>query len=150
MRIVLDTNVFVSGVFFGGVPGQVLARWRDSVATASGHDALGTVPDPALELVVSREILEEYVRVGDQLGQKFPGVDLAPFLELVAAFATFVEAPPLPHPVSPDPDDDLFLAAAVAAKARFVVSGDSDLLEVGSYDDVRISKPRDFLKELER
>ena len=47
MRVVVDTNVFVSGVFFGGPPGRVLTAWRD-----------GTI-----EVVVSREIIEEYVRV---------------------------------------------------------------------------------------
>lgn len=51
MKVVVDTNVFVSGVFFGGPPGDVLAAWRDK----------------RIELVVSREIFEEYVRVGERL-----------------------------------------------------------------------------------
>lgn len=49
MKVVVDTNVFVSGVFFGGPPGDVLAAWRDE----------------RIELVVSPEIFEEYVRVGE-------------------------------------------------------------------------------------
>ena len=43
MKVVVDTNVFVSGVFFGGPPGDVLTAWRDK----------------RIELVVSREIIEE-------------------------------------------------------------------------------------------
>ena len=101
MRVVLDTNVFVSAVFFGGLPGRILAAWRDA----------------SIELVVSPEILEEYVRVGDKLASDFPGVDLGPALELLAAGATLVAPDPLPEPVCRDPDDDAFLACALAAGA---------------------------------
>ena len=48
MRIVLDTNVFVSAAFFGGVPGRILEAWRDG----------------RLQLVLSAAILDEYQRVG--------------------------------------------------------------------------------------
>ncbi len=51
MRIVLDTNVFVSAVFFGGVPGRILEAWRDG----------------RLQLVLSAAILDEYQRVGQAL-----------------------------------------------------------------------------------
>ena len=60
MRIVLDTNVFVSGIFFTGPPYQILRAWRDR----------------KIELVVSPEILEEYQRVSDILGRRFPEVDV--------------------------------------------------------------------------
>ena len=56
MKVVLDTNVFVSGVFFRGVPYRILRAWRD------GH----WVP------VFSVAILEEYQRAGDKLAQRFP------------------------------------------------------------------------------
>lgn len=64
MRIVLDTNVFVSGVFFSGPPHEILTHWRDG----------------KLRLVVSVEILDEYGRVGKRLAASHPGVDLEPFL----------------------------------------------------------------------
>ena len=51
MRVVLDTNVLVSGVFFSGLPRRILEAWRDR----------------RVELVVSLEILEEYRRVGERL-----------------------------------------------------------------------------------
>jgi predicted nucleic acid-binding protein len=54
MRIVLDTNVFVSGVFFSGPPYQILKAWRDD----------------QLQLAISKEILEEYQRVGEALAAK--------------------------------------------------------------------------------
>ena len=126
MRIVVDTNVFVSGIFFGGPPGRVLTAWRD-----------GTI-----KVVVSREIIEEYVRVGDELSARFPAVDLVPALHLIAAGATMVAAPPLPEPVCSDPDDDKFLACAVAAGAAYVVSGDRGLLAASPYEKVTVIRPR--------
>jgi len=93
VRIVLDTNVLVSAVFFGGVPGRILEAWRD-----------GTI-----RVVLSAEILDEYRRVGRILASEYPGVDIDPFLSLLAVEAEVVEAPPLPAPVSSDPDDDKFL-----------------------------------------
>lgn len=58
MRIVLDTNVFVSAVFFGGVPGRILEAWRDG----------------RLQLVLSAGILDEYQRVGQALSAQYAGV----------------------------------------------------------------------------
>ena len=132
MRTVVDTNVFVSGVFFGGPPGDVFAAWRD-----------GTI-----EFVVSREIIGEYVRVGERLSARFPDVDLEPVLRLIAAFATLVPAPPLPEPVCADGDDDKFLACAVAAGAPYIVSGDRALLATSPYRAVVVIRPRDFVDML--
>lgn len=132
MRVVIDTNVFVSGVFFGGPPGGVLAAWRDG----------------KIEAIVSREIIEEYVRVGDELSTRFPGVDLRPALDLVAASATMVSAPPLPEPVCRDRDDDKFLACAVAAEAEYIVSGDRGLLATSPYGSVIVIRPREFVDRL--
>ena len=132
MKVVVDTNVFVSGVFFGGPPGDVLAAWRDK----------------RIELVVSREIFGEYVRVGERLSARFPGLDAGPALRLVAAFATPVSAAPLPEPVCADKDDDKFLACAVAAGAKYVVSGDRALLATSPYGKVAVIRPRDFMDEV--
>lgn len=132
MKVVLDTNVFVSGVFFGGPPGNVLAAWRDG----------------RIEVVVSHEIIEEYVRVGEKLSARFPGADLEPALDLLSVAATLVSAPSLPEPVCRDHDDDKFLACAVAADARYVVSGDEDLLATSPYGSVVVIRPRAFTDAL--
>jgi predicted nucleic acid-binding protein len=79
VKVVLDTNVFVSGVFFFGPPHQILAGWRDGTVT----------------LAVSAEILEEYARVGRTLGRQFPGVDLTPFLGLLLSSGLVYRPEPL-------------------------------------------------------
>lgn len=129
MRIVLDTNVFVSAVFFGGIPGRLLEAWRDG----------------SVQLVLSPEILDEYQRVGRILAAEHAGVDLEPFLALLTVNAEIVEAPPLPSPVSPDPDDDKFLACAIAGGVAAIVSGDRDLLVHDGWRNLSILRPRQFV-----
>lgn len=128
MKIVLDTNVFVSGVFFSGVPGKILDAWRDRRIT----------------LVTSPKILDEYRRVGDFLGARYEGVDLQPFLALAATAGLVVEDIELPSQICEDPDDDKFLVCAVASGAKIVVSGDKHLRQVSGWRGVEVLTPRSF------
>jgi putative PIN family toxin of toxin-antitoxin system len=132
VRVVLDTNVVVSGVFFGGVPGRILAAW-------SAGD---------LVLVLSPAILEEYRRVGRELGRQHPDLNTAfePVLTLIAMNAMIVDAPQFSQPVSGDPDDDMFLAAALATHTQFIVSGDKDLLRVSGWRGIAVLTPRQFFE----
>jgi putative PIN family toxin of toxin-antitoxin system len=130
VRIILDTNVFVSGVFFTGPPYQILNAWRNG----------------AVQLVLSPEILDEYERVGSELGAQFREVDIGPFLALAAARGEMRPSPPLPGPVCRDPDDDKFLACALAANVKRIVSGDGDLLSVSGYCGIEIIKPGEFVR----
>lgn len=128
MKIVLDTNVFVSGVFFAGPPARILEAWRDG----------------RVSVAVSAAILEEYRRVGFELGDRYEGVDLEPLLTLLAMNAEIVEAPDLAEPVCEDPDDDKFLACALAAGAPVVVSGDKHLIRVSGWSGIEVLRPRQF------
>jgi putative PIN family toxin of toxin-antitoxin system len=98
VRVILDTNVFISGVFFSDPPHRILEAWRDG----------------KIKLVASAEILEEYRRVGHVLDSQFSGVDVEAFLALVAIAGKIVLAPALPEQVCDDPDDDKFIACATA------------------------------------
>jgi len=129
VRVVLDTNVFVSGVFFAGMPGRILDAW--------GEDRVS--------LVISPPILDEYYRVGARLSEQHPGVDLNPVLALLAVEAEIVDAPALATGVCADPDDDKFLACALAADVRVVVSGDRHLLDVSPWESVEVLTPRQFV-----
>ena len=60
--------------------------------------------------------------------------------------AEITNAPPLPNPVCTDQEDDKFLACAVASSAKYVVSGDKQLLKVSKYQNVKIIKPRRFVE----
>ena len=129
MKVVLDTNVFVSGVFFSGPPYRILAAWQ-----------AGTI-----QLTVSPEILDEYRRVGEALAEDYPSVNLLPMLNFVIQNAEVVSVPLLPEVVCRDPDDDKFLACALACGGSVIVSGDKHLLNVSGYHGIEVLKPREFV-----
>jgi len=130
VRIVLDTNVFVSGIFFKGPPHRILLGWQDG----------------RVQLLVSAAILDEYHRVKDELASQFPDVDLAQFLQLLTVHAEVIESPLLPPVIQEDPSDDRFLECAVAGKADCIVSGDKHLLKLVEFQGIPILKPAVFLK----
>lgn len=130
MNIVLDTNVFISGIFFSGPPYQVLDAWRQG----------------KIAIILSKEIFDEYQRVISELSNKFKNVNASKFLDLLTLNAIWVEAPQLPCTVSTDPDDDKFLACAIAGKAKIIVSGDKHLLDVSGYRGIEVVTPRVFIE----
>ena len=131
MRIVLDTNVFISS-FFGGNPRTIIDLWKDG----------------RLTLCLSQDIFDEYIEVLRRLG-----LDNTPELEeLLKLFAggfhiVFTTRTPEIHIVT-DPDDDKFIACALALKAGCVVSGDKALVDVRLYQGIRIVTPREFLETM--
>lgn len=131
MRVILDTNVFVSGIFFSGPPYQILMAWQKG----------------DISLVLSPDILEEYHRVGRVLETKFGEVDITPILHLLTINAELKEAPELSKSVCDDPDDDKFLACAVATKTKYIISGDKKLLAVSGYSGIEILSPRIFVDD---
>lgn len=118
----------MSGVFFSGPPYQVLEAWRDR----------------KLQLIISQEILDEYWRVGKILSIQFPAIDLGPIIQLLTASAEIYPSHPLSEQVCDDPDDDKFLACAIASNCKLIVSGDKHLLQVSGFKGIDIIKPREF------
>jgi len=129
MRVVIDTNVLISGIFFGGPPAQILKAWHDG----------------ELQLVVSPEILEEYYEVCERISFRYPDIDIAQIFLLIAHNSQVVDAPPLAEQVSRDADDDKFMACAIASDTQTIISGDNDLLTLSDYKSVQIVTPRDFI-----
>ena len=132
MKVVIDTNVFVSSVF-GGLPRQVVGLWFDG----------------RLTLCISEPIVTEYQRVLREIG----AVSEAEERALIEAFASgegvlYTADPPGIEGASPDPDDDKFLECALELEADRVASGDSDLLELDSYMGIPILTPRELLEEV--
>lgn len=131
MRIVLDTNVFVSGVFFRGPPYEIVKAWQDD----------------RFQLVISQEILQEHREAGEALAKRFSGVDLSPILELLIVKAELTESPSLLEAVCDDPEDDKFLACALAGNTKLIISGDKHLLKISGYRGIKVIKPRKFFDD---
>ncbi len=131
MRIILDTNVFISGIFFSGPPSQILKAWEKQ----------------SLQIVLCRQILDEYQRVADELSSKYPLVDITPIIELLMVYGQFIDTKGVDISICEDPDDDKFIECAIAGKCKIIVSGDAHLLKLAGYKGVKIMKPRDFIVE---
>lgn len=129
MRIILDTNVLISGIFFAGPPYQILK------ALSEGN----------LHLVISEEIFAEYQRVGETLAQQFPPIDLWPILDMLKARAEVIPVKRLSESVCDDPDDDKFIACALAGECNLIISGDKHLLNVSGFRGIKVLKPREFM-----
>lgn len=79
--------------------------------------------------------------------QKISWRDISPFIDLVTVYGEFVSPAMLKEPVSRDPDDDKFIATALAAKCKLIVSGDKDLLTIDGYFGIEIIKPNEFVNK---
>jgi putative PIN family toxin of toxin-antitoxin system len=134
IRAVLDANVYVSAaVRAEGPPGQIIDRFLRS---------------DAFEIVMSQVIVEEVLRaLNYPKVRKYirPGLDPALWFEDIIVLSHLVAGQHKLQGASKDPDDDKYLAAAIEGRARFVVAGDSDLLDLKEYDGIRIVSPRAFL-----
>jgi putative PIN family toxin of toxin-antitoxin system len=138
LRAVLDANVYVSALLRPeGPPGRIVERFLREVA---------------FEVVLSPEIVGEVLRAlaYPKVQRLIRGVaDPALWFEDIVVLADLVAgAHGLPG-VCPDPDDDKYLAAAIAGRAAVVVTGDRRFLALRTYDAIRIVSPRAFLDLLD-
>jgi putative PIN family toxin of toxin-antitoxin system len=131
VRVVLDTNVIVSGAFFGGQPRAVLDVWAEG----------------KLEVVMTPAILEEYSRVCDRLQASYPAPDYRPLLFRLVAHGTLVPDSDGREGVTADPDDDKFMWCALQSDST-VVSGDRHLLDANGWNGVRVLTPSELLASL--
>lgn len=129
MKIVLDTNVFISGIFFGGPPSRILKAWRQS----------------KIQIILTQEILQEYQRVGEALSKKYPSVSIEPIIDLFTIFGEFVETKGISETICEDPDDNKFIECAIASQSHLIVSGDKHLLNISGYQNIEVLKPRNFI-----
>lgn len=131
MRVVLDTNVLLSAILFGGVPRRLLQ----------------VVMDGRLRLVTSRHLLDEFEEIlEEKFGfSKAAAVETRSELEILAEVVEPVDVPK----VCRDPDDDQVLAAAQAGAAEVIVTGDRDLLILEWHGDIEILTPAAMAVRLE-
>ena len=138
MRVVLDTNVLISATVFEGSEAQKL------VQELVRHGA---------KICCSQEMLEEYensIRRDFVAKQKLEITKerLPMLVASIRKLATMVEAGGNIR-VSRDPEDDKIIACALAGGYAYLVTYDADLLDIGTYDSVKIIKPAQMRKILE-
>ena len=129
MRIVIDTNVVASAVFFGGRPAELLRM----------------VIRRELAAVATAEIVDEYQSTVNYLLDKYDGKGLR--ISMVPIFSALEIIPASSRvEICRDPDDDKFISCAIDGHCRHVVSGDKDLLSLKRYGDIKIITVAEFLE----
>ncbi len=130
IKVVIDTNVFISS-FFGGIPRKIINLWKDQ----------------EIVICLSQEIIEEYIKVLHRLG-----IEQIEIKNLTKLFAEgynsiFTSNTPRIEVVKDDPDDNKFIECAVALESKIIISGDKHLLNKKKYIDIKILSPREFINE---
>ena len=130
MKIVVDTNVVISGIFFGGNPRKIIE------AIVSG----------AINAYATAEIVDEYMEIIDSMIARKQGKLSTSILSPIFSSLKVIEGKS--HiTVCRDPDDDKFIECAVDAKAIYIVSGDNDLLDIEEYDGIQIVTAKEFCEK---
>lgn len=121
----LDTNVVVAALLWSGPPRQLLRAARERrIDLVTSVPLLGELAD-----VLARPKFTAKIAASQ--------CEVAGLVERYAALAIVVRPAPIPR-IAPDPDDDAVIAAAIAAKAEFIVTGDRALLSLAKHEGVRI------------
>ena len=130
MRIVIDTNVLISGVFFGGFPRKILSA-------VVGHQ---------ITACATAEIINEYEDiVQEMISRKQGHINRTILSPLIKAME--IIAPVTQIKICRDPDDNKFLECAKDSHALYIVSGDKDLLVIEQFENIQIVTAKDFYEK---
>lgn len=130
MRIVIDTNIVISGIFFGGKPRRIIEAIADEYLHAYAIPA----------------IVDEYIEVfHEMLNRKQGNLCRNVLMRLVDKMTVFEPVSSLS--ICRDPDDDKFIECAIDAGAKYIVSGDKDLLDIAEYQGVEIITAHNFCQK---
>jgi putative PIN family toxin of toxin-antitoxin system len=132
MIVVLDTNIVASATFWRGKPAHCLEAW-----------ALGKY-----DLAISHPILTEYEEIISRLALRYPAKQPTDWLGAIKQAGHLYLPTALPASTT-DPDDEMFVECAVAARADWLVTGDkAHLLKLKTFGGVAITAVSDFLRFL--
>lgn len=135
LKIVLDTNVYISGTFWFGEPKNIIN------ATKRGGEA---------EVYISREIIAELEDVLTRPDKPFhlSTREVSRIINNIKKYAFIVLPKKRVDVCKEDPKDNMVIECAVEAGADIIVTGDSHLKRLGKYKDIRILAPAQMMNEL--
>lgn len=140
LRVVVDTNVLVSGLF--GIKNSPSFQILKAIRTQKIILVISSIIIEELEEVIGRQRIINLTKMtGDE--QKY-------FINELIERSDVATEKQLSQIVSRDIKDDKFLACAYEAKADYIITGDEDLLILKEYEGIKIVKPREFINLLEK
>ncbi|MBC7334181.1 MAG: putative toxin-antitoxin system toxin component, PIN family [Actinobacteria bacterium] len=128
IKVVLDTNVFISAILFKGKPAKIFEMG---------------IFEGKIEISISPEILAELV---GKLKYKF-GIDESLLIEIKDYLSSKLNyiLPEYETRICRDTDDNKIIDLAISSNSNYIITGDKDLLEIKKYKGVRIVRPEEFL-----
>jgi putative PIN family toxin of toxin-antitoxin system len=132
--VVIDTNVFLPALLFGGTPGKLISLWKS-----------GKI-QPHLDKTTVSELMRVLAYPRFELAEN--EIQYLLYVEILP-FCTVVPTKSGPVVMTEDPSDDMFLRCCEVSNAKALISGDSHLLVLKSYGNALIMTPSQFLKEFE-
>jgi putative PIN family toxin of toxin-antitoxin system len=134
IKAVLDTNVIISGIVFGGKPRQVLeSAFRGST-----------------QIYISEPIINELKGVLQRPRFYLTSEIIEIIISELIAIAEWVEPKEHINVIKSDPDDNIFLECALSSESEYIVSGDDHLLELNKWKGINIITPDKYIEELEK
>ena len=128
MKAVLDTNVFISGIFWKGSSNKVILNWREGKFT----------------LVTSLEAVSEMIKVLKDFKIKLSDDMIKEWVDLIVRNSIIVEPKEKILAVKDDPKDDIFIETAVAGNVNYIISQDTHLLKLKEFRGIKIITPEEF------
>ena len=132
MKVVIDTNVFVSGIFWKGISNRIIIAWRAG----------------KFDLVNSLMNVEELIKI-----LKFFKIDMSDehikeWVTLIVENSIIVDVAGKIKIVKDDPTDDKFIETALNGNADYIISQDRHLLDIKEFDGIKMVTPKEFLRIL--
>lgn len=126
-RVIIDTNVFISGLLFGGNPEKVLQKWinREFILCISPELQAEIVSKLMFKFHASDSFIKSLIYLIENISEKY----------IPSRVTTKVR----------DKSDNFLLELAQEANAKFIISGDKDLLTLGYFRKTKIISPKDFI-----
>jgi uncharacterized protein len=130
MKIVIDTNIFVSSFFWGRYPREVYER------IINGFD----------ELYITDEIIMEIKSVMNSSKFNLNSIEIEDYIKIIEKYSKKIVSKNILKPISRDKNDDKILQCGLDGNVDYIVTGDKDLLILREYKAIKIKKPKDYLE----
>src|SRR3990167_2670643 len=130
MKVVLDTNIFISGIFWKGSSNRIIANWKGGKFT----------------LVTSLEAISEIIKILKDFKIKLSDEMIKEWVDLIVRNSMIVDPKEKIEAVKDDPKDNIFIETAVVGNADYIISQDNHLLKLKDFGGIKIITPEEFDK----
>ena len=132
MKVVLDTNIFISGIHWHGIPGKIIDNFIEQ----------------KFQIITSKGIIQELIRVLINFKIPLNVKKILWWLEIIKNNSILVQPKIKLNIIKDDPDDNKFIEAALEGNAKYIVSQDKHLLKIKQYKNIKIITPKHFLEKI--